>query len=39
MAYVPTEHSAPGTELGIIVRGQPKKAKVVRRPFYKPRYK
>ena len=39
MAYVPQEYSKPGTELDILVRGQPKKAKVVKRPFYQPRYK
>ncbi len=39
MALVPAALSAPGTELDVIVRGQPKRAKVVRRPFYKPRYK
>jgi aminomethyltransferase len=39
MAYVPAAHSAVGTELEILVRGQPKKAMVVKRPFYKPRYK
>jgi aminomethyltransferase len=39
MAYVPQEHSKTGTELDILVRGQPKKARVVKRPFYQPRYK
>jgi aminomethyltransferase len=39
MAYVPRAHSALGTQLDVLVRGQPKKAVVVRRPFYKPRYK
>jgi aminomethyltransferase len=39
MAYVPPEYSKIGTELDILVRGQPKKAKVVKRPFYQPRYK
>ena len=39
MAYVPTEYSALGTKLDIIVRGQPKQAVVVKRPFYKPKYK
>jgi aminomethyltransferase len=39
LALVPTAYSAPGTELDILVRGAPKKARVVKRPFYKPRYK
>lgn len=39
MAYVPAEYSALGTKLDIIVRGQPKQAVVVKRPFYKPKYK
>ena len=39
MAYVPEALSALETEVDVIVRGQPKKARVVKRPFYKPRYK
>ena len=39
MAYVPAEYAANGTEVQILVRGQAKKAVVVKRPFYKPRYK
>jgi aminomethyltransferase len=39
MGYVPAAHSALGTEIDILVRGQPKKAKIVKRPFYQPRYK
>ncbi len=39
MAYVPAEQSAIGTRLDVIVRGQPKPAVVVKRPFYKPKYK
>jgi len=39
MAYVPAAHSAVGSQVDVLVRGQPKKAVVVRRPFYKPRYK
>jgi aminomethyltransferase len=39
MAYVPAEYSAVGTRLDVIVRGQPKQAVVVKRPFYKPQYK
>ena len=39
MALVPEANSAVGSEFDILVRGQPKKARVVKRPFYKPRYK
>lgn len=39
MAYVPAALSNVGTEIEILVRGQPKKAMIVKRPFYKPRYK
>lgn len=39
LGYVPRAYTKIGTELDIIVRGQPKKAKVVKRPFYQPRYK
>lgn len=39
MAFVPEAYSAVGSEIDILVRGQPKKARVVKRPFYKPRYK
>ena len=39
MAYVPAALSKQGTEIDILVRGQPRKAVVVKRPFYKPRYK
>jgi aminomethyltransferase len=39
MALVPASLSALGTEFDILVRGQPKRARVVKRPFYKPRYK
>ena len=39
MAFVPAALSAVGAEFDILVRGQPKKARVVKRPFYKPRYK
>ena len=39
MGYVPRELGALGSEIDIIVRGQPKKAKIVKRPFYQPRYK
>lgn len=39
MAYIPAEYSAIGTKLDVLVRGQPKQAVVVKRPFYKPKYK
>jgi aminomethyltransferase len=39
MALVPASHAAVGAEFDILVRGQPKRARVVKRPFYKPRYK
>ncbi len=39
LAFVPAEYSAIGAEFDVLVRGQPKKARVVKRPFYKPRYK
>ncbi len=39
LAYLPVAHSAVGTRVDVLVRGQPKQAVVVRRPFYKPRSK
>lgn len=39
LGYVPSALAALGTEIDIIVRGQAKKAKVVKRPFYQPHYK
>ena len=39
MAFVPAAYSALGAEFDILVRGQPRRARVVKRPFYKPRYK
>ncbi len=39
MAYIPKSHSKIGSEIDIIVRDKPKKAVVVRRPFYKAQYK
>ena len=35
MAYLPTAHTAPGTEFEIDIRGRRMKAKVVPLPFYK----
>jgi aminomethyltransferase len=39
MGYVPTALAADGSEFDIIVRDKPVRAKVVKMPFYKPRYK
>jgi aminomethyltransferase len=39
LGYVPSKYSALGNEIDIVVRGQPKKAKIVKRPFYQPRYR
>jgi aminomethyltransferase len=39
MGYVPSTYAAEGTELDVIVRDKPVRAKVVKMPFYKPRYK
>ena len=39
MAYVPHAIAAPDTEIEIVIREAPKKAKVVRRPFYVPAYR
>jgi aminomethyltransferase len=35
LGYVPTDFSAPETEIFIVVRGKLLKAKVVKPPFYK----
>ncbi len=39
LGYVPVAYSALGTEFDILIRGQAKKARVIKRPFYQPRYK
>jgi aminomethyltransferase len=39
LGYVPRQYSALGTEIDILVRDAPKRAKVIKRPFYTPRYK
>jgi aminomethyltransferase len=39
MAYVPREISAQGTEIAILIRDRPKKAQIVKRPFYVPAYR
>jgi aminomethyltransferase len=35
LAYVPTDHIAPGTEVAVEIRGNLVKAKVVPTPFYR----
>lgn len=39
LAFVPAEHAALGSELEIMIRDQPKRAVVVKRPFYVPAYR
>ena len=39
LAYVPKEFSALGTEIEVIIRDKPKRAKIVKRPFYVPAYR
>ncbi len=39
MAYVPQAIAIPDTEIEIVIRDTPKKAKIVRRPFYVPAYR
>ncbi|HXF64082.1 MAG TPA: glycine cleavage system aminomethyltransferase GcvT [Caldilineaceae bacterium] len=39
MGYVPRHLSSVGSEFEVQVRGQAKRARVVKRPFYTPRYK
>jgi aminomethyltransferase len=39
MAYVPRAVAAPDTEIEIVIRDTPKRAKIVRRPFYVPAYR
>lgn len=39
LAYVPAAFSKVGAEIDVIIRDQPKKAKVVKRPFYTPAYR
>jgi len=36
LGYVPADNAAPGTELTIDVRGRPRRARVVKKPIYKP---
>ena len=39
LGYVPADLAAEGSEFDVIVRDKPVRAKVVKTPFYKPRYK
>lgn len=39
LAYVPASHSAIGSTIEILIRDQPKRAVVVKRPFYTPAYR
>ncbi len=39
MGYVPSGYTKLGTAIEIMIRGQAKKAKVVKRPLYQPQYK
>jgi aminomethyltransferase len=39
LGYVPTALATEGSEFNVIVRGKPVRARVVKTPFYKPRYK
>lgn len=39
LGYVPRQFSSLGSEIEVMVRDVPKRAKIVKRPFYAPRYK
>jgi aminomethyltransferase len=39
MGYVPTALSSEGSEFDILIRNKPVRARAVKMPFYKPRYK
>jgi aminomethyltransferase len=39
MALVPTALSAEGSEFDVIIRDKPVRARAIKMPFYKPRYK
>lgn len=39
MAYVPREISARDTEIEVVIRGKPLRAKIVKKPFYIPAYR
>jgi len=38
MGYVTAAHAAPGTALSLVVRGTPRPARIVKLPFFAPRY-
>jgi len=39
LGYVPTDLSSEGSEFDVMVRDRPVRARAVKTPFYKPRYK
>ncbi len=39
MGYVPYGHHKQGTEIDVMIRDKPRKARIVKRPFYQPQYK
>ncbi|MDI7274436.1 MAG: glycine cleavage system aminomethyltransferase GcvT [Anaerolineae bacterium] len=39
LAYVPPAQAAIGTEVHVVIRGEPRRARVVRTPFYTPAYR
>jgi aminomethyltransferase len=39
LGYVPRDYAKLGTPIDILVRGTRKRAKIIKRPFYTPRYK
>ena len=39
LGFIAREYAKIGTEIDILVRGKPKKAVVVKRPFYTPVYR
>lgn len=39
LAYVPIDLSKEDSEFDVIIRGKPVRARVIKTPFYKPRYK
>lgn len=39
LAYVPVAQASVGTEVQVVIRGSPKRAKVVETPFYTPAYR
>lgn len=39
MGYVPTAHAEVGAEIEVLIRDKPRRAVIVRRPFYAPAYR